>query len=152
MIPNGYASLETSPRLCDAVVEDVVHVRNGSSKGEQRLMTTSPSVVVHVRDITLDDRVRESIERSCGRLAEEFPEVDRFEISVAEDGAGFAVQGRAMGKNTAVTTHAVATDAGPAADQVLDKIERQLRKVHDKRIFSQRREAQKDPPKRKVAS
>lgn len=115
-------------------------------------MTTSPSVVVHFRDITLDDRVRESIERGCGRLTDEFPEVDRIEISVAEDGAGFAVQGRATGKNTAVTTHAVATDAGPAADQVLDKIERQLRKVHDKRIFSQRREAQKDPPKRKVAS
>jgi ribosome-associated translation inhibitor RaiA len=32
---------------------------------------------------------------------------------------------------------------------VLDKIERQLRKVHDKRIFSLRREAQRDPPKRR---
>jgi len=113
-------------------------------------MTTSPSVVLHLKEVTVDDRVRESIERGCDRLAGEFPEVERFEISVTEDGAGFEVHGRASGKNTTVTTHAAATDPGPAADQVLDKIERQLRKVHDKRIFSQRRDAQRDPPKKKI--
>jgi ribosomal subunit interface protein len=112
-------------------------------------MAESPTVVVHLKDVEVEDRVREAIERRCERLGEEFREVGRFEISVAEDGIGFAVQGHATGKHTDVVTHAVATDLGPAADQVLDKIERQLRKVHDKRIFSQRRDAQRDPPKRK---
>jgi ribosomal subunit interface protein len=113
-------------------------------------MADSPSVVVHLKDVEIEERVRDSIERRCGQLAEEFREVGRFEITVSEDGAGFSVHGHARGKNTDVATHAAAAEPGPAADQVLDKIERQLRKVHDKRIFSQRREAQKDPPKRKV--
>jgi ribosome-associated translation inhibitor RaiA len=99
----------------------------------------------------VQDSVRESIEKYCGRLAEEFREVNRFEITITEDGLGFDVHGRATGKNTEIATHAVASQPGPAADQLFDKIERQLRKVHDKRIFSQRRLAQKDPPKRKVA-
>ena len=55
----------------------------------------------------------------------------------------------AIGKNTDVATHANAEAVRTASDQVLDKIERQLRKVHDKRIFTQRREAQRDPPKRR---
>ena len=43
----------------------------------------------------------------------------------------------------------IAPDRIKAADKVLDKIERQLRTLHDKRIFSQRREAQRDPPKKR---
>jgi ribosome-associated translation inhibitor RaiA len=34
---------------------------------------------------------------------------------------------------------------------VIEKIERQLRKSHDKRIFAQRREAQRNPAKRSVS-
>lgn len=112
-------------------------------------MTSSPEVLVHAKDIELEDRVREAIERRCGQLAEEFREATRFEITLSEDGAGYLVQGHATGKNTDVATHANASEPGPAADQVLDKIERQLRKLHDKRIFAQRRDAQRDPPKRR---
>jgi ribosomal subunit interface protein len=114
-------------------------------------MTEGPTVVVHVRDVTVKDSVREAIDKQCGRLVEEFKEVKRFEITISGDGLGFDVHGRATGKNTEVATHAMASEPGPAAEQMFDKIERQLRKVHDKRIFSQRRVAQKDPPKRKAA-
>ena len=34
--------------------------------------------------------------------------------------------------------------------KLVDKVEKQLRRHHDKRIFSQRRDAQRDPPKRKT--
>jgi len=112
-------------------------------------MAESHSVVVHAKDVEIDDHVREAIERRCGQLAEEFPEVARFELTVTEDGAGYAVNGHATGKNTDAVTHGAASEPGPAADQVLDRIERQLRKLHDKRIFAQRREAQRDPPKRR---
>ena len=114
-------------------------------------MTESPTVVVHVRDVTVRDSVREAIDKHCGRLVEEFREVKRFEITISGDGLGFEIHGRATGKNTEVATQAAASEPGPAAEQLFDKIERQLRKVHDKRIFSQRRLAQKDPPKRKAA-
>jgi ribosomal subunit interface protein len=120
------------------------------NEGERISMTESPTVVVHVRDATLTDSVREAIDKQCGRLVEEFKEVKKFEITISGNGVGFEVHGRATGKNTEIATHAIASEPGPAADQLFDKIERQLRKVHDKRIFSQRRSAQKDPPKRKV--
>jgi len=112
-------------------------------------MTQSPEVLVHAKDVELEDRVREAIERRCEQLADEFREATRFEISISEDGAGFQVQGHATGKNTDVATHANATEPGPAADLMLDKIAKQLRKLHDKRIFAQRRDAQRDPPKRR---
>ena len=115
-------------------------------------MTGSPSVVVHFKDLEVDDSVRRSIERRCDQLAGEFHELDRIELTVTENGAGFSVHGHATGKHTDVATHARADDLRPAADQVLGRIERQLRKLHDKRIFSQRREAQRDPPKRRESS
>ena len=111
-------------------------------------MNQSPAILLHTKDLELEERVRTSIERRCEHLANEFHEVARFEITITENGAGFVVQGHATGKNTDVATHADANEPGPAADRVLDKIEKQLRKVHDKRIFAQRRDAQRDPPKR----
>ncbi len=114
-------------------------------------MMRIPEVVVHLKDVEIDEHARSSIERRCGQLAEEFHEVARFELSVAEDGTGYTVHGHAVGKHTDIATQAEASEVGPAADLVLDRIERQLRRVHDKRIFSQRREAQRDPPKRNVS-
>jgi len=115
-------------------------------------MATSPLIVVHLKDVEDEEPVRESIEKRCIRLSEEFPEVDHFELKVGADGVGFRVHGHATGKNTDIATHASATEPGPAADLVLDKIAKQLRKTHDKRIFSQRRAAQKRPPKRDLES
>jgi ribosome-associated translation inhibitor RaiA len=114
-------------------------------------MSQSLDVVIHLKDLTLEDDHRESIERRCRQLADEFPEVDRIEISVHEDGAGIQVQGHATGKNTDAATHADASEVVPAVDAVLDKVKRQLRRAHDKRIFAQRRDAQRNPPKRNTS-
>jgi ribosomal subunit interface protein len=107
-------------------------------------MSRSPSVVVHFRDVEIDETLRESVHRRCDHLADEFHEVSRFELTIAENGAGFSVHGHATGKHTNVATHAEAEAARAASDQVLDKIERQLRRDHDKRIFSRRREARRE--------
>ena len=63
-------------------------------------MMRIPDVVVHLKDVEIDEYTRRSIERRCGQLAEEFHEVTRFELSVAEDGAGYSVHGHAVGKHT----------------------------------------------------
>jgi ribosomal subunit interface protein len=112
-------------------------------------MAEQPTVVIHFKDLSTDEPLRDSIEKRCHHLAEEFHEISRCEITLEEDGAGFAAHGHVTGKNTDVATQAGASEIGPAVDRVLDKVERQLRRVHDKRIFAQRREAQRDPPKRK---
>lgn len=115
-------------------------------------MSDRATVVVHFKDVKTDEDLKEAVQQGCARLSEEFHEVTRFEVTVTGDGGvNFEVHAHATGKNTDVATQARAEQARAAADQVLDKIERQLRKTHDKRIFAQRRDAQKDPPKRRAA-
>ncbi len=110
---------------------------------------SNPVVVVHFKDVKIDETVKQAVQKRCEHLSEEFREATRFEMTIEENGQGYAVHGHATGKHTDVATHAQGEHVRVAADQVLDKIERQLRKLHDKRIFAQRRDAQKDPPKRR---
>ena len=113
-------------------------------------MSQKPIVLIHFKDLAHDEELRESLEARCQHLGEEFHETSRFELTFSEDGDSFLAHGHVTGKNTDVATHASASQMGPAADQLLDKVEKQLRRAHDKRIFSHRRDAQKDPPKRKM--
>ena len=105
-------------------------------------------VVIHFRDLNESHQLREVIEKRCAHLHDEFHEVSRFEITLKEDGVGYVAQGHVTGKGTNVGTHVAAKGLAPAADRLLDKIERHLRRNHDKRIFGQRRNAQRDPPKK----
>ena len=114
-------------------------------------MVEGPPVVVRFREIPNSERVRRSIEVRCQNLASEFEEVTRFEITFTPLAAEVTAQGRATGKNTNVATQASGKNLRAAADQVIEKIERQLRKSHDKRIFAQRREAQRNPAKRSTS-
>ena len=107
------------------------------------------STVVTFKDMSADDRLREAIEKRCAHFAEEFQEITRIEITLSEDGAGYTVHGHVTGKGSDVGGQADASDLGAAADRLLDKLERQLRKHHDKRIFTQRRTARRDPPKKR---
>lgn len=114
-------------------------------------MSEAATVVVTFKDLEHDDtheELREEVERHCAELAREFPETTRFEITVSAEGVGYLAHAHVSGKSTQVATHASATDLRPATDLLLDRIRTQLRKIHDKRIFQRRREAQKSNPKR----
>ena len=114
-------------------------------------MNDAPTVVINVRDLEIEDRIREVIEKRCQHLAEEFHETTRYEITLSEDGTGITAHAHVTGKSTEVATHAEAEEPGPAVDRMLDKVERQLRNGHDKRIFKERRKARREVPKRKTA-
>ncbi len=107
------------------------------------------STLVTFKDLPADERVREAIEKRCAHLAEEFQEITRVEVTLSEDGAGYTVHGHVTGKGSDVGAQAEASDLGAAADRLLDKLERQLRKHHDKRIFTQSRKSRRDPPKKR---
>ncbi len=107
------------------------------------------STVVTFKELSADERVREAIEKRCAHLAEEFQEITRVEVTLSEDGAGYTVHGHVTAKGSDVGAQAEASDLGAAADRLLDKLERQLRKHPDKRIFTQRRTARRDPPKKR---
>ena len=111
-------------------------------------MSENPAVVISFKDLELNERLRETLERRCHALTSEFPEVTRVELTLHPDGDGHAAHGRATGKDTEVTTHASAVEIGVAADQVLDKLKQKLRRVHDKKIFAHRRVAKQSHPRR----
>ena len=106
------------------------------------------STVVTFKELDADEPIREAIEKRSAQLAEEFPEITRIEVTLSEDGAGYTAHGHVTGKGSDVGAQAEASDLGVASDRLLDKLERQLRKHHDKRIFTQRRSARRDPPKK----
>jgi len=115
-------------------------------------MTTHPSLVIHFKEVEQDETLRESIQKKSEHLGNEFHEISKIEISVSPNGAGFIANGHVTGKGTDIATQVTASEPAPALDSVFDKVERQLRKLHDKRIFSQRREAQRSPAKRAKTS
>jgi ribosome-associated translation inhibitor RaiA len=123
--------------------------RSGARPEETRMAET-PVIMISFKDMDTDEELREIIEKRCGALAEEFPEVTRLEITLSPDGTGHVAHVRVTGtgRGTEFDTHASGIEVRLAADQALDKIQRQLRRVHDKRIFARRREAQKANPKR----
>ena len=114
-------------------------------------MPQGSPVIVHFKEVSGSQQVRTAIEERCENFASEFREVSRFEVTFTPLGSEVSAHGHATGKNTNVVTHASGSNLRAAADQVLEKIERQLRRIHDKRIFSQRREAQRNPAKRSVS-
>jgi ribosome-associated translation inhibitor RaiA len=110
-----------------------------------------PTVAVSFKDTPHSDRVHDAVEKRCAQLAEEFPETTKFEVTLAAEGAGFSATGHVTGRSTDVAGHADGDRPGQAADRLLDKLERALRKVHDKKIFKNRREARKADVKRNTA-
>lgn len=108
----------------------------------------SNNLVVHFKDVEHDSDLEEALERRCEHLGEEFPETRRFELSLSPERNEISAHAKVTGKNTSVASHASAPDARQAADNALDRLERELRKDHDKRIFKPRREAMRKQPKR----
>jgi ribosome-associated translation inhibitor RaiA len=91
-----------------------------------------------------EEELRLLLERRCARLREEFPETTHVEVAFVLDGGGHAASARVTGRATEVAAHATGDALRDAADRLFERLERQLRRVHDKRIFSRRREARRD--------
>lgn len=105
-------------------------------------------IAVHFKDMPVNGDVRDAVEERCRALTDEFPELTHVEVTLTPDGVGHHASGRVTGKKTELATHAMATEPGHAADQLLDTLRHQLRRLHDKRIFARRRTAQRENPKR----
>ncbi len=102
-------------------------------------MTMKQNVVVHFKEIPVDNGVRNFVEERCALMLEEFPELSKLEVSLSPDGNGFTAHAHATGRKTDVAaTHDWEQEVGHAADQVLTKVHKQLRKKHDKRTDHRR--------------
>lgn len=112
-------------------------------------MASDATVILHYGDVERTDELTEAVERRCQRLAEEFSETERFEISLTPDNNEISAHARVTGKNTNIAAHASAPQGRQAADAALDRLERELRSHHDKRIFTARRAAKRSKAARK---
>jgi ribosome-associated translation inhibitor RaiA len=100
-------------------------------------------VIVHYKDVSKSEELNELLEKRCQHLADEFGETDCYEISLSLDPNDICAHVKVTGKNTTVAAHANAPEKRQAAELALDRLERELRNRHDKRIFTPRREARK---------
>jgi ribosome-associated translation inhibitor RaiA len=107
-------------------------------------MSDSPVLVVSFKDMDGNQEIREKVEGGCRTLGAEFPETTRFEVTIAPDGVGHAAHGHVTGRNIDIAAHAAAIEPAHAADKLLDTLQKQLRKVHDKHVFARRRESQRE--------
>ena len=105
-------------------------------------------VIVHYKDVSHSEELTEALERRCQHLADEFGETDCFEISISPDRNDIRAHAKVTGKNTTIAAHANAPAERQAAEMALDRLERELRSRHDKRIFAPRREARKTKARR----
>jgi len=108
--------------------------------------------VISFKDIDANERVRRDVQTRCEALGEEFPETTHFEVILSMDGSDHTAHGHVTGNHTEAAGQGQAPELIRAADKLLDALERQLRRLHDKKIFAQRREAQRASERRKAGS
>lgn len=108
-----------------------------------------PVLAISFKDLAPDEEVREQVERRLRALAEEFPEPTHIEVTLAPDGSGFSAHSHVTGSGTDLAAAARGAELGLAAGRLLDKLAQQLRRAHEKRVFSDRRGAKQGNPKRR---
>jgi ribosome-associated translation inhibitor RaiA len=111
-------------------------------------MSDGTVVTISFKDMDPDEDVRERAAARCRALAEEFPEPTHLEVTLAQERTGFSAHAHATGK-TVLAASATAPELTLAADRALEKLGKELRRAHDKRIFAHRREAMRENPKRR---
>ncbi len=111
-------------------------------------MTDEMTVVIRFKDVPESDELRDELEKRCRHFAAEFPETTRYEVTLSPTSPEVFAQTHVTGKGTDIAAHASASEPRQAAERALDKLERELRREHDKRIFGRRREAQRAVRKR----
>ena len=104
-------------------------------------MAEGVRVVIHFKEVANDDDIREHLEKRCQRLAEEFPETTDYEVHLEPDAEEISSHGHVIGRNTNLAGRASGSDLRQAGERLIDKLERELRRDHDKRIYTQRRKA-----------
>ena len=112
-------------------------------------MSGDATVIVHFRDVERTDELNEALEKRCLHLADEFSETDHYEISLTPDHNDISAHAKVTGKSTSIAAHASAPEGKQAADAALDRLERELRNRHDKRIFTPRRAAKREKAARR---
>ena len=92
-------------------------------------------------DIRRSNRLHEECERICEGLRTEFPEAGKFEISLHRTGDEYETNIHVTGKDLSMAASAHRRTLKESTAEAFSRLQRQLRKRHDKQISTRRREA-----------
>jgi ribosome-associated translation inhibitor RaiA len=112
-------------------------------------MTQDATVVIRFKDIEHDEDVHDHLERRLRRITETFPEATHCELSLVADAIEVSAHAHASGKRFDLAARAATQDTRAAGELAIGRLERELRREHDKRIFARRRTAQRDQARRR---
>ena len=107
-------------------------------------MNSNVQVALHFKGIAHDETLDQILKNHCHRVAAEFQETNHLELTLSVEAGEISCHVHASGKKTRVASHALAADARKAGDIALNRLERELRRLHDKRIFGGRRVARQE--------
>ena len=115
-------------------------------------MTQDMTLVIRFKDIEHDDDVHSQLERRFRQIAHDFPEASHFELSLSTEADDVSAHALARGKQLDLASHAAANGVRAAGELALDRLQRELRRGHDKRIFGQRRSERLKQVRRRAVS
>lgn len=96
---------------------------------------------IHFQDVETSSFLQRKCESLSQDLQEEFPEVQRFEVTLTQDGEDRSAQVHALGKDIDLASHATSKNVHESVNDAFERLRRQLRKHHDKQIFKRRRDS-----------
>lgn len=111
-------------------------------------MTQDLNLVIRFKDIEHDEDVQNHLERRLRHISDEFPEANHYELSLRLEADEVQAHAHVNGRGIDLASHASASAVRIAGEVALDKLERELRRKHDKTIFTQRRSARRHATKR----
>ena len=99
---------------------------------------------VHFQDVPHSESIQRECERWIDLLREEFPETSKYEITLTHAGNDHETHVHVTGKHVELASQARHRDLREAVTDAFDRVRRQLRKHHDKKISGRRRDTHRD--------
>ena len=99
---------------------------------------------LHFHGVSHDDEIKQSCQRLADSLKEEFPETSKCEVTLTHVGDENELHLHVTGKDIDLAARAQAREVRDTVSEAFDRVRRQLRKHHDKQIFSRRRSKKGD--------
>jgi len=94
---------------------------------------------IHFQDVPHSDAIRDECEQLASSLRDEFPETSKCEVTVTHAGDEKELHLHITGKDIDIAARAQARDLRETMTEAFERVRKQLRKHHDKQIFSRRR-------------
>lgn len=99
------------------------------------------SLRIHFHGLRQSEAVKRECERLVSELRDEFPGTSKFEVSLGLSGEDHQTNVHITGKDLDVASSSRGRELRDSITAAFERVRRQLRKHHDKQIFSRRRES-----------